>query len=104
MTRTCLLAACLLLPGAGCVTFEKETMVFVFPPDGKEVRGLLIYEGIRVSGKTEEDLKAAKAQLTQFVTSEQEVCLGDNWVTHLSWAPGEKDGLKAKTEKAMFRR
>jgi hypothetical protein len=78
MKRTRLRVAllCLLLPGAGCVTFERQTVVAVFPPDGKEVRALLVYEGLRVHGDRDEDLKAAKDQLRRMPGSRSEFCLG----------------------------
>ena len=30
----------------GCLDFERQTIVLAFPPDSKEVRCLLLYEGL----------------------------------------------------------
>jgi hypothetical protein len=97
-------AACVLLGSTGCVTFEKETMVFVFPPDSKEVRGLLVYEGVRVTTDNATDLAKAQEQLTRFVNGGQEFCLGDNWILHFDLAPETGDDPAARALKAMLRK
>jgi hypothetical protein len=98
------LLAAFALAATGCVDFDKETMVFVFPPDSKEVRGLLIYEGLSVQGNDPDDLENAKKQLTQFVADEKEFCLGDNFQLHFNQADEDNDDLSKKLQKQMQRK
>jgi hypothetical protein len=86
------------------VTFEKETMVVMFPPDSTEVRGLLVYEGVRVTSDDNMDLAKAKEQLTRFVNGGQEFCLGDNWILHFDLAPDTATDEAARALRAMLRK
>jgi hypothetical protein len=87
----------------GCLDFEKETMVFVFPRNVPEVRALLIYEGIGVSGTGEGDLKKAREQFTRLVSHQQEFCLGGNWIGHFLFVP-EPDDKEAERIRKNFMR
>jgi hypothetical protein len=101
-TTTVALLAALALTGTGCVTFEKETMVFVFSADGKEVRALFLYEGIRVQGDRDLDLKQAKEQLASFL-GEKQFCLGSNSFLHIDLEDEKDDNARAKALKEKFR-
>jgi hypothetical protein len=92
-----------LLGGAGCLTFEKETMVFVFPPGGQEVRGLLIYEGMAPSAAKAADLERAKDELSETFASRERFYLGA-WPLLVSLKPGADDDPAAREEKALFRK
>jgi hypothetical protein len=65
-----LLAGLVSLVNAGCLVFDKQTMVVVFPKDAGEVRVLMVYHGLHVSGKNDTDLERAKDQLAQLVRGE----------------------------------
>ena len=95
--------AMLVMTTAGCVNFESETMLFVFPPNSAEVRGLLIYEGLGISGTGADDLKKAKEQLTRLARSQQEFCLGGNWLCHVRMDPEENDLPDTQRSKALLR-
>lgn len=86
----------LALAGGGCVTFEKETAVVAFPPGKDEIRILLIYEGVQASDSNAGTLKTAREQLTRFVTSQEEFCLGDNWITHVVMTTSKDDSEQTK--------
>lgn len=75
------------IASAGCLDFEKQTMLVVFPKDGKdgkEVRALFVYHGLQVHGtkandpKKAKDLKKAKRDMEK---AKQEL-------THLAGAKG----------------
>jgi hypothetical protein len=55
--------------GAGCLDFEKQTMVLVFPKEGDEIRGLFVYHGLQVGGGIgrlgKNHLSQAKADLAR---------------------------------------
>lgn len=91
--------ALLLLPSAGCLDFEKQTVVVGFPGGRDEVRILLIYHGFRVGGNKAQDLESAKEELTKLTTGEQDFYLASP-LLHLSLAPGkdEKDDQKRVRE------
>src|SRR4051794_9071690 len=63
-------------PGCSGLTVGKQTAVFTFPPGRQEVRGLLIYEGMRVRGDTGDALKEAEGQLEGLFKARQEFWLG----------------------------
>ncbi len=89
---------------AGCVDFERETMVFVFPSNVPEVRGLLVYEGLGVDGKGADDLQKATEQFTRIVTQGDEFCLGDNWILHQRFVPDADDTPEQQRVKEFWRR
>jgi hypothetical protein len=92
-----------LLGGAGCLTFEKETMVFVFPPGGQEVRGLLVYEGMAPSAAKAADLERAKDELGEIYASRERFYLGA-WPLLVSLKPGANDDPGTREGKALFRK
>jgi hypothetical protein len=58
------LAAAVVLCSTGCcLDFEKQTFVLTFHPERDEINALLLYEGLQVAGKTEEDRKSAEKDL-----------------------------------------
>jgi hypothetical protein len=103
------LLAAFALAATGCVDFEKETMVFVFPPDSPEVRGLLVYEGLGVVGALgpgnpkEGDLQSAKEQLTHFIRSGQDFCLGHHFALFFSLAAADADPPATRARRAALR-
>jgi hypothetical protein len=62
--------ALLLLSGPGCLQFEKQTIVAVFPPGTQEVRCLLVYEGLQANSDKKEDLERARKALTEVFEKE----------------------------------
>jgi len=88
---------------AGCVTFEKETIVIVFPRDSQQIKVLLVYEGLRVNRPEAAALKTAKEQLARFVTTGQEFCLGDNFMLHFDLSEDKKDNLTSRAQKVLLR-
>jgi hypothetical protein len=48
---------------AGCLDYERETIVAVFPPGTQEIHCLLVYEGLHVMGGGKADLDRARADL-----------------------------------------
>src|SRR5438093_1035938 len=93
-----LLFAGLVLFSAGCLDFEKETLVLKVSPDGKKAEMLLVYEGLRVQGEDKEDLKKAKEQLETVVKTQERFYLLTNWpfVVDLVEAPNEPENEKAR--------
>jgi hypothetical protein len=85
----------LLLLGTGCVDFEQQAIVAVFPDNSPEVRVLLVYEGIGISGDKPIDLTKAKDQFTRFIKSGQQFCIFGNWPFHFEL--NAKDGDDADT-------
>ena len=63
----------LMLSSSGCLGYEKQTLVLFFSKDGKEIHGLLIYEGLLVQSGTpgqpanERDLEKAVEDLKALV-------------------------------------
>jgi hypothetical protein len=88
---------------AGCVDFDREVVVITTPPDSKELRALIIYEGIHGKGNSAADLTEAKQQLGQFVDRGQEFCLIDNWITHVVLTPSENDDPQGAATKTLLR-
>src|ERR1700736_4180621 len=70
------LLALLLLPSAGCLAFEKQTMIVAFPKDRDEVRFLMVYEGLCVAGEGKGNLTKAKEELAELVTTDKVFYLG----------------------------
>jgi hypothetical protein len=95
--------ACALLGSAGCLTFEKEALVFAFPPGGREVRGLLVYEGLAPSGAGRQDLARAKEELGKTFAAAEQFYLG-SWALQASLKPGPDDGPLEREKKALLRR
>src|SRR5262249_10155669 len=64
----------------GCLQWEKETFVVVFPKDRNEVNALLVYEGLHVGGKDNKDLENAKNALRSLLADDKVFYLGHNMV------------------------
>jgi hypothetical protein len=62
--------ALLLLSGTGCLVFEKQTIVAVFPPGTQEVRCLLVYEGLQANSDKKDDIENARKVLTEVFEKE----------------------------------
>jgi hypothetical protein len=103
MSRNPALAAVAALALGGCVNFDRETVVLVMPPDSKELRAVMVYEGIHATGSGAPALKEAQDQLARFVESRQEFCLIDNWITHVVLTPEQDDDPKLTALKTMLR-
>jgi hypothetical protein len=88
------LLALLLVPCAGCLDFEKETVVVAFPKDQDEVRFLLVYGGFRVGGTSPEELTKAKEELTQLTTTDKFFYLSIFVPLHLTEQKDEKADQK----------
>lgn len=99
-----LLFAAVALCCTGCLDFEKQTLVLKVTPDGKKAEMLLVYEGLRVQGDKEEDLKKAKEQLETLVKTQERFYLLTNWpfVVDLVEAPNDPDNERAR--KARFKK
>src|SRR3954454_139541 len=68
------------LLSAGCVDFEKQTIVIAFDPDRDAAHALLVYEDLHPDGDKEEDLKEAKRTLDELFAQEKGFLLGDPMV------------------------
>jgi hypothetical protein len=95
--------ACALVGSPGCLTFEKETMVFVFPPGGKEMRGLLVYEGLGPGGANSDSLATAKEQLGEAFGRGERFYLG-GWLFQVRLKPGANDDAPTRADKALLRK
>jgi hypothetical protein len=67
------------LSASGCLGFDKEVIVCTCSRDADEVRALLIYEGLCVSGNYESDLTRAKQELTALI-KEKDFYLGGRFL------------------------
>jgi hypothetical protein len=106
LTRFGLVAVALLMLGnTGCVVYEKQTIV-VAPMKGKELRMLLVYEGVRVSGPEKQDLDAAREELTGM--AENNLFFGGHYMAPLELEPvlteREKPSEDARVLRAMFKK
>jgi hypothetical protein len=70
------LAAAVALSSAGCLDFDKQTIVVGFVPDKDEVHVLFVYEGLHVAGKEKSDLKKAQEGLTELLTTQKAFYVG----------------------------
>jgi hypothetical protein len=95
--------ACALLGSAGCLTFEKEALVFAFQPGSREVRGLLVYEGLAPSSAGPKDLARAKEELTRTFAAGEQFYLG-GWPLQVSLKPGADDSPLEREKKALLRK
>jgi hypothetical protein len=93
-----LLAVMLPLFSGGCLVFENQVLVCVFSPDGEEVHALLVYEGLQVSGDQENNLKSAKEELTNLMTSRQNIYLAHP-LFNVSLAPPKPDDKESEEAK-----
>src|ERR1051325_399989 len=97
-----LVVAALTLPSSGCLDFERQMVVMVFPKDGKTVQALFIYDGLHVSRgdkpkdpdvPDEKDLQLAKETLAEMVRGDT-IVLGDPIMRLPFKSPkGEKAGI-----------
>jgi hypothetical protein len=97
--------ALLMLGNTGCVVYEKQTVV-VAPMKGKELRVLLVYEGVRVSGPEKKDLDVAKEQLAGL--AENKLFYGGHYMAPLEIEPfltqRERDSEDVMALRAMFKK
>jgi hypothetical protein len=95
--------ACALSGSSGCLTFEKQTLVLVFPRGSQEVRGLLVYEGLHAAGHTPADLARAKEELAGLFEGEQEIRLS-GWPLRFQLAPQPGDSEEVRLWRALLRK
>lgn len=62
---------------AGCLNFEKQTIFMLFSPERDELRAVLVYEGLFVSGDKQQDLKKAQDQLAGLYLTNQQFYVAD---------------------------
>ncbi len=93
----------LALTGAGCLDIEKQTILVVFPKDGKEIKALFVYQGLRV-GETDQEkapaLARAKDDLGQLVRGET-FYMAPSFMFRVYLKPGQHDEPKAWDIDAM---
>jgi hypothetical protein len=99
-----LLLPLLILGNTGCLVFDQETAVLVFPPDSQEVRCLFVCEGLHVQGGKASDLQNAKEQLTSWAEAGQKFYLGPMWFAHVNLEPDESDNADTQAHKAALRK
>jgi hypothetical protein len=99
------IAAFILLAAVpGCIDFEKETAVVVFPRNSDEVRLLLVYEGLGVSGPKDADWSNAKTQLKRLVEKTSDFCiLGGNWIGHFNMHIEQSDWEETRKFKSFLK-
>jgi hypothetical protein len=89
-----------LFTNAGCLVFERETMVITSAPGGKEARVLLMYEGLHPSKAAGKELAEAKEQLSELAVNEQTFYLGDPMFRlELAGREGATEQVKQQTAK-----
>lgn len=95
---------CLLLPAlvlcAGCLDFEKQTLVLKVSPDGKTAECLLVYEGF---GVRDNKLEAAKGDLKTLATSEEMFYLFTSWPCRIRLTQEAGDDDRTEQYKARLR-
>jgi hypothetical protein len=99
-----LLLPLLLLGNTGCLVFDQETAVLVFPPDSQEVRCLFVCEGLHVQGDKASDWQNAKEQLTSWTETGQKFYLGPLWFLQVNLEPSEGDNDDTEAHKAILRK
>jgi hypothetical protein len=91
------------LTGAGCLDIEKQTILVVFPKDGKEIKALFVYQGLSV-GETDQEkaaaLDRAKDDLGQLVRGET-FYMAPSFMFRVYLKPGQHDEPKAWDIDAM---
>ena len=91
---------------SGCLDMEKQTMLVVFPKDGKEIKALFVYQGLRVAGSgpkgktNDQDLSRAKDDLAQLVRGET-FYMGPDPLLRIYLKPGKHDKPNEWDTKAM---
>jgi hypothetical protein len=98
------LLALVLLGTSGCLEFDRQTMVIVFPEDSKEVRCLFVYEGLRVEGNKADNLETAKEQLTTWANTQDEFCLAPIWFARVNIKAEFTDNPEVQAQKEMLRK
>jgi hypothetical protein len=93
-------AAALALCPAGCLDFEKQTFVLTFHPERDEINALLLYEGLQVAGKTEEDRKTAEKSLGVVFAESKGFYLGHP-IAGFGLAPDNDQGASEKEKKLL---
>src|SRR6266849_611636 len=96
-------AICFALTCAGCLDIEKQTILIVFPKDGKEIKALFVYQGLCVSETDQEKapaLASAKDDLGQLVRGET-FYMGPSSMFRVYLKPGKHDEPKAWDIDAM---
>ena len=99
--RRLLVVAALALGPAGCLLdFEKQTFVLTFHPERDEINALLLYEGLQVAGKTEEDRKSAEKALGVVFAESKGFYLGHP-IAGFGLAPDNDQGASEKEKKLL---
>jgi hypothetical protein len=94
------------LAGSGCLDMEKQTILVVFPKDGKEIKALFVYQGLKVAGSKQNgkmnpaDVEHAKDDLAQLVRGET-FYLAPSPLLRIYLKPGKYDKPKAWDVEAM---
>jgi hypothetical protein len=102
-----MLVAGVTLLSTGCLDFDKETFVLVFPRDATkdEIQALLVYEGFQVSGKEDKDTKQAISALDLLCNDNQFFFAGHPFLTiPIQGKQGEKATEKEKQQAELFRK
>jgi len=94
------LAGFLALFSAGCLTWEKQTILVTFPKEQNELRILIVYHGLGVAGKDAKQLENAKTQLSLLVNRDG-FFLGDSTLLGVSLKLGKNDELNAQKLQAL---
>ncbi len=96
-----LLALTAALLSAGCLDFEKQTIVLVFPKEGGNIQALFVYEGLQVG---DNNLKNAKEQLEELVAGKA-FYLGDPLLRiPLQAEPNEKISPEGKRFRELLQK
>ncbi len=87
------------LLSAGCVDFDRQTIVIAFDPDRDEAHALLVYEDLNPGGDKEEDLKRAKQTLDFLFAQEKGFILAHPLAIIPVIPPAEKEKLDEQAKK-----
>ncbi|MBI1918222.1 MAG: hypothetical protein HYS12_26315 [Planctomycetes bacterium] len=87
------------LLSAGCVDFEKQTIVIAFDPDRDAAHALLVYEDLHPGGDKEDNLKDAKQTLDELFAQEKGFILAHPFAIIRVTRPDEKEKLNEQEKK-----
>src|SRR5947209_3876985 len=96
-----ILFAGFVLLSAGCVDFDKQTIVIAFDPDRDAVHALLVYEDLHpvVNKEKKVELEGAKQALEDLFAQEKGFLLADPVIDIRVTPPEEKEKLDEQQKK-----
>jgi hypothetical protein len=96
--------AVLALCSAGCLEFEKQTSVWVFPPGTQEIRCLLVYESLHIQGKGKGDIDSARKTLAHVFEKDAGFYLTGPFVIDVVGEAKDDDNLEARAFRELMKK